>query len=102
MSELEPWETAYLRHHSCEEDEAKEPVSSIAQRLKLGTSYHYKARALGITRSKGETFHGYGDTKIGRWLLSVGARLEADWKEEIGLLLVLLCLAVNDRVEDPA
>lgn len=99
VSELDPGEAAYLRHHSCAEQEEKEAISSIAKRLALGTSYHYKAKTLGITRSKGATYVGYEKTKIGSWLLSVGAKLNEEWQEELAILLILLCLKVHEQVE---
>lgn len=91
LSTLEPGERDYLRDHACADDGAAEPISSIARRHALGSTYHTKARKLGVTRSKGETYAQYGQTKIGQWLLSAGARLDPDWREEIAVLLVLLC-----------
>lgn len=92
LGRLDDGEAAYLRLHGCSDEDEREPISSIAKRLALGSSYHYKARLLGITRSKGETPAGYGKTKIGAWLLSLGATLSGEWREEIALLLQLLCL----------
>jgi hypothetical protein len=100
LSELDQGEAAYLRHHSCADQEEKKAISSIAKRLALGSSYHYKAKSLGITRSKGETYTGYEKTKIGRWLLSLGAKLNEEWKEELAVLLILLCLKVHEQTED--
>jgi len=97
IEELDAGEAAYLRYHTCAEQEEKEPLSSIAQRLALGSSYHYKAKSLGISRSKGETYVGYEKTKIGRWLLSVGAMLNKEWQEELAVLLTLLCLQAHAR-----
>lgn len=91
LASLEAGEIAYLRHHTCEDEPVREPISSIARRLALGSSYHYKARLLGITRSKGETYVGYEKTKIGAWLLSLGAELSLHWQEELAILLVILC-----------
>lgn len=102
LSDLDGGEAAYLRHHSCAENEDKESISGIAERLALGSSYHYKAKGLGITRGKGETYVGYEKTKIGRWLLSVGAKLNEEWQEEIAILLTLLCLKVYESREDQA
>ena len=91
LGTLERGERAYLRYHTCSEEENREPISSIAKRWELGSSYHYKARQLGITRSKGETYVGYEKTAIGGWLKKVGAQLTPDWREEIAMLLLLLC-----------
>jgi hypothetical protein len=63
---------AYLQFHTCADEQDSEPVSAIAQRLAIGSSYHYKAKQLGITR-KSDTYKGYEKTKIGRWLLAAGA-----------------------------
>ena len=95
LQSLDPADVAYLRHHSCADEEDREPLSAIAQRLAIGSSYHYRARTLGITRSKGETYAGYENTKIGGWLLSVGAALAQDWQMELAVLLILLCLQVQ-------
>ncbi|MGV7209825.1 hypothetical protein ACLB1G_18450 [Oxalobacteraceae bacterium A2-2] len=89
-------ELAYLRHHSCAEGRA-EPVSSIAQRLALGSTFHLRAKKLGITRAKGDTYRGYENTAIGGWLRAVGAQLHPDWREELAALLVLLCRQVRLR-----
>lgn len=97
IEDLDLGEAAYLRYHTCAEQDEREPISSIAQRLALGSSYHYKARLLGISRSKGETYAGYEKTKIGRWLLSVGAKLHKEWREELAVLLTLLCLQAHER-----
>lgn len=99
VATLELGELAYLRHHSCNDDKP-EPVSRIAERLALGTAFHFKAKKLGITRSKGETYRGYEKTKIGAWLLSVGAQLHPDWREELATLLILLCQQVRLRVRE--
>lgn len=63
---LDSSERAYLGLNTCADEHSRQPVSGIAARLALGSSYHYKARQLGITRSKGDTFHGYHSTKIGK------------------------------------
>ncbi len=94
-------EQAYLRHHSCA-DGKPEPVSRIAQRLDLGTTFHVRAQKLGITRSKGETFRGYEKTKIGAWLRSTGAQLHPEWRQELAALLVLLCQQVRLRLKEVA
>lgn len=102
LGELDPGEAAYLRHHSCAEHEDKEAISSIAERLALGSSYHYKAKTLGITRAKGETYADYEKTKIGRWLLAQGAKFSTEWQEELAILLILLCLKVHGKTEESA
>ena len=80
VASLDPLDFTYLSEHACADDDAREPVSSIAARLRA-SSYHYRAKQLGITRSKGETFAGYEQTKIGRWMRSLGAVLAPDWQE---------------------
>lgn len=99
---LDKGERAYLGLNTCADEADRQPVSGIASRLALGSSYHYKARQLGITRSKGETFHGYQHTKIGAWLLSLGAQLNEEWRDELAVLLTLLCLSVNQRLGEQA
>lgn len=99
---LNAGEAAYLRHNACANREESEPISIIAQRLGIGTAFHFKARKLGITRSKGETYRGYEQTRIGRWLVDVGARLELDWREEIAALLILLCERVRSQLRRAA
>lgn len=91
LATLEAGELDYLRDHACADDGAAEPISSIARRHALGSTYHVRARKLGVTRSKGETYADYAHTRIGKWLLSTGVRLEPDWREEIAALLILLC-----------
>lgn len=99
IATLEIGEVAYLRHHSCA-DGKPEPVSRIAQRLALGTAFHFRAKKLGITRSKGETYKGYEHTKIGAWLRSTGAQLDPEWRQELAALLLLLCQQVRLRVRE--
>jgi hypothetical protein len=97
VATLQPAELGYLRHASCNEGKA-EPISRIAERLTVGASYHLMAKRLGITRSKGETYRGYEKTKIGAWLLSTGAQLHPDWREELATLLLVLCRQVRLHV----
>jgi hypothetical protein len=94
LRELDSLEVAYLSEHTCADSDARKPVSQIAARLKA-SSYHYRAKLLGITRSKGETFEGYGETKIGRWMGSLGAHFKSDWQEEILSLISILCERVS-------
>jgi hypothetical protein len=90
VASLDALDFTYLSEHACADEDAREPVSSIAARLRA-SSYHYRAKQLGITRSKGETFAGYEQTKIGRWMRSLGAELVTGWQVEIGILLIVLC-----------
>jgi len=94
-------ELAYLTHHSCADEGVKEPISAIAKRLELGSTFHLRAKSLGITRSKGETYVGYEKTKIGRWLASVGAQISEGWQTELAVLLIVLCLQVQLAREVP-
>lgn len=94
---LDDGDRAYLRHASCTDGEP-EPVSRIAKRLNLGTAFFFRAKKLGITRSKGDTYRGYEQTKIGAWLLSTGAQLHPDWRAELAALLIVLCHQVRRRV----
>jgi len=98
IAALPAGEAAYLQHHSCT-DEKPEPVSRIAQRMALGATFHIRAKQLGITRSKGETYRGYEATRIGAWLRSTGAQLNPEWREELAALLVLLCQQVRLHVQ---
>jgi hypothetical protein len=102
LNELDSGDFAYLRYNTCVDEDEKEPISRIAARLAIGTSFHFKAKRLGITRSNGETYVGYEKTKIGRWLLSVGAKLNEEWQEELAVLLTLLCLQVLERGDGTA
>lgn len=95
LTGLERGERACLRDHSCADKAESQPISRIAERMQMGASYHRQVRTLGITRSKGETYDGYEDTKIGRWLCGLGARLHPDWREEIATLLIVLCERVR-------
>lgn len=99
VTTLGPVEVGYLRHASCAEGKA-EPVSRLAERMGVGTNYHLMAKRLGITRSKGDTYRGYEKTKIGAWLLSTGAQLHPDWREELATLLLLLCRQVRLRFKE--
>lgn len=99
---LDPGEVALLRGHSCADGDKPEPMSAIAERTSMKTAWFTRAKALGITRSKGETFRGYERTKIGRWLRSNGAELHPDWREEVAALIMLLCQRVRmHRRETP-
>lgn len=95
LSSLEIGERCYLSRNTCADAEEQEAISALASRLQLGSSYHYKARQLGITGSKGGFFKGYEATKLGQWLTSVGAQISQDWQEELNILLTLLCLRVH-------
>ncbi len=92
---LSDGEVALLRGNTCADQEDAEPVSTIARRWAMGTSYHFKAGKLGITREKGASYSTYGSTKIGGWLRSLGAQLSSDWHAEIATLLIVLCLQVG-------
>jgi len=98
VANLAPPELGYLRHASCAEDKA-EPISRIAGRMAVA-NYHVMAKRLGITRSKGETYRGYEQTRIGAWLLSTGAKLHPDWREELATLILLLCRQVRLHVTE--
>lgn len=92
---LEVGEQAYLKANSCA-DGKPEPVINIAQRYSV-RNHHQRAKQLGITLSKGETYRGYEKTKIGAWLVSLGCRIDPDWREELAALLILLCRQVRLR-----
>lgn len=98
---LDPLEQAYLSENTCEEGKARQPISAIAARLKA-SSYHYRAKLLGITLSKGDGYAGYEETKIGRWLSSLGASMAPHWREEIAILLSVLCQRVRHWKERAA
>jgi len=97
LAGLESAERAYLTQSTCADTHAAEPVSAVASRLQLGSSYHYKAKQLGITGSKGGFFHGYENTKIGRWLTAAGARICDEWKDELLILITILCIQAYAR-----
>lgn len=92
---LEPGEVALLHSHSCTDGDKPEPMSAIAARTGMPATWFSRAKALGVTRSKGETYRGYERTKIGRWLVSNGAQLHPDWREEVAALILLLCQRVR-------
>jgi hypothetical protein len=91
---LEAAEKAYLALNTCSDEENRQPISAIADRLRLGSSYHYKAKQLGITGSKGGFYQGYEKTRIGQWLVSLGAQINREWQRELMVLLVILCSQV--------
>ncbi|GAB1395137.1 hypothetical protein MASR1M60_33010 [Rhodocyclaceae bacterium] len=93
-------ERAYLALNTCNDDEDQQPISAIADRLRLGSSYHYKARQLGITGSKGGFYQGYEATRIGQWLTSLGARISHEWQRELMILLVILCHQVLEHCRE--
>jgi hypothetical protein len=98
LATLDDGELACLRHNSCADHDESEPISSLATRFGMGAGHHAKVKRLGITRSKGQTYEGYERTAIGRWLLSMGALLRPDWREEVAALLILLCHQVRLHV----
>lgn len=102
LKDLEPGERGCLQANSCVDPSQAEPISRIAERFKMGPGYHRKITALGITRTKGETYAGYETTKIGRWLCSLGARLGPDWRAELAALLIVLCERVRVYQEKKA
>jgi len=97
---LEAAEKAYLALNTCSDDEDQYPISAIADRLRLGSSYHYKAKQLGITGSKGGFYQGYEKTRIGQWLVSVGAQISHEWQRELMILLVILCHQVLEQCQE--
>jgi hypothetical protein len=92
---LDEADRALLRHDTCAPTEP-ESINSIGARYGIKAPYH-RAKQLGITRSKGDTYRDYRMSKVGAWLVSIGARLEPDWREEIAALLNLLCRQVRLR-----
>lgn len=95
FDQLDDGEVALLRSHTCADGDKPEPMSAIAVRTGMPTTWFNRAKALGVTRSKGETYRGYERTKIGRWLVASGAQLNPDWREEVAALLLLLCQRVR-------
>lgn len=95
VTRLDAGELAYLSLNTCQDDGHDEPISAIAKRMALGSSYHYRARQLGVTGAKGGFFQGYESTKLGQWLVSLGARINQEWREELAVLLTLLCLRMT-------
>lgn len=91
---LDEAEVALLRSHTCTDGDKPEPMSAIAARTRMPAWFN-RAKALGVTRSKGETYHGYERTKIGSWLVASGAQLNPAWREEVAALLLLLCQRVR-------
>lgn len=92
---LDDGEVALLRSHTCADGDKPEPMSAIAARSGMPSTWFNRAKALGVTRSKGETYRGYERTKIGRWLVASGAELNPNWREEVAALLLLLCQRVR-------
>lgn len=90
---LDESERVLLRQDTCASNEPKS-INSIGTRYGIRAPYH-RAKQLGITRSKGDTYRDYRMSKIGAWLVSTGATLDPDWREEIAALLNLLCRQVR-------
>lgn len=90
---LDEADRVLLRQDSCAPSEPQS-INSIGTRYGIKAPYH-RAKQLGITRSKGDTYRDYRMSKIGAWLVSIGATLEPDWREEIAALLNLLCRQVR-------
>lgn len=92
---LDEHDRLLLRHDTCAPVEP-ESIHSIGKRY-LIKSPHHKARQLGITRNRGDIYRDYHMSKIGKWLSSLGARIEPDWRLEIAALLNLLCRQLRLR-----
>jgi len=95
VNTLEEAERGFLAHNTCADDSDSIPMSALGERYGIKHAYHYQAKKLGITGSKGGFYQGYESTKIGQWLTSVGAKISKDWQEEIALLFVILCHQVR-------
>jgi hypothetical protein len=93
-------ERAYLALNTCSDKDKYQPISTIAKRMQLGSSYHYKAKQLGITGDKGGFYQGYEHTLIGQWLVSLGARISPEWRRELMLLIVILCQQVLEHCRE--
>lgn len=92
-STLDEADRVLLRQDTCAPGEP-ESINSVGTRYGIKAPYH-RAKQLGITRSKGDTYRDYRMSKIGAWLVSIGATLDPDWREEIAALLNLLCRQVR-------
>lgn len=97
---LEAAEKTYLARNTCSAGKDRQPISAIADRLRLGSSYHYKAKQLGITGSKGGFYQGYEKTRIGQWLVSLGAQINREWQRELMVLFVILCHQVLEQCRE--
>ncbi|MGI5013786.1 MAG: hypothetical protein ACRYGO_21470 [Janthinobacterium lividum] len=92
---LDEADRVLLRHDTCASTES-ESIHRIGTRHAIRAPYH-RAKQLGITRSKGDTYRDYRMSKIGAWLLSIGAKIDPDWREEIATLLNVLCRQLRLR-----
>lgn len=91
---LEPYERAYLAFNTCAD--RRKPIEEIGALYQLGSSYHYRAKKLGITGGKSGFFEGYEHTRIGRWMVSLGVKISREWHSEMMILINILCQQVPE------
>ncbi len=88
LDSLDDWARDYLALGFCPDRGV--PLATLAKARRIA-SYHYKAQKLGITRQKGQTWQGYGETRIGAWLGSLGLELDPAQAALIATALKILC-----------
>ncbi|MFB6260842.1 MAG: hypothetical protein ABEK42_09210, partial [Thiohalorhabdaceae bacterium] len=67
----------------------------------MGSSYHYRARQLGITGPKNRPWPGFGQTLMGRWLRDAGLEPEAANRDHLLAALKILCEEAFREVGGP-
>jgi len=90
LSENEKWVHLYLALHTCVDQKARLSLKKLAENHHI-SSYHHRARKLGISRIKGQFEEGYDETILGVWLLSLGLAANIENIGAIEVAFKILC-----------
>ena len=98
-------EKLFLFHNTCMDYDDKQaerehgksavPLSELARRFAI-KNYYRKARDLGIVGLRGGFVKDFAKSKLGRWMLRCGLRVDRDHWNEMKAMLKILCGVVFD------
>ena len=88
------WIRLYLSKHHCTDKEDTVPLDTLARQYDI-PSYHYKAKKLGITWTRGgfESPEDFAKTLLGQWIISLGITIQRDDPAALHAALKILCHA---------
>ena len=97
---LETGLRAMVREHLCADAGEALPLVAVARRWRI-RSYHYRARQLGLTGTKGDFSADFGRSQLGLWLHSIGCDVSLENRIEMKAALEILCIEASARPEIP-
>lgn len=92
LKNAEEWVRLYLTRHYCGDKDESEPLYKLARRFHVA-SYQYRARQLGIIRTRHELgdYPRYKKTLLGQWLISLGIDIAPENSGVILFVFKILC-----------